>query len=331
MVNRPPTLKRNGELIMSNLTVIKEQEVLGQEFKMYGTFDEPLFLAKNVAEWIDYSKDGKGNYNVSAMLAKVDEDEKVKHFTNLNNSKVGSNTWFLTEDGLYEVLMQSRKPIAKAFKKEVKSILKKLRKGNLSVPSYQIDDDVARATRWIQERQNFEKVALAYKKTSDERNYLAQEVISHEERLGENKNLHTVTLIAGKFGLTANKLNSILVEQKIQYKKGKTYHLYAGYKDKGLAEHVAVTISEDKVIYNLKWTEKGFHFIVRLLRSMDYTTEAPIQNFQTHFNLLSEGYTTESSEVKELSGAVSEMNKVDLNSILTADVVELPMPTKEDK
>lgn len=37
-------------------------------------------------------------------------------FTNLNISKVGSNTWFLTENGLYEVLMQSRKPIAKQFK-----------------------------------------------------------------------------------------------------------------------------------------------------------------------------------------------------------------------
>lgn len=200
-----------------------------------------------------------------------------------------------------------------------------------ALPSYQIDDDVERAMRWIQERQNFEKVAYAYKRTSDERNYLAQEVISHEERLGENKNLHTVSLIAGKFGLTANKLNTILVEQKIQYKKGKTYHLYANYKDKGLAEHVAVTVSQDKVIYNLKWTEKGFHFIVRLLRSMDYTTEAPIQNFQTHFNLLSEGYTTESVEVKELSGAVSEMNKVDLKSLLTTDVIELPLPTKEDK
>ena len=176
-----------------------------------------------------------------------------------------------------------------------------------------------------------EQLVLEVKRTSDERNYLAQEVISHEERLGENKNLHTVTLIAGKFGLTANKLNSILVEQKIQYKKGKTYHLYAGYKDKGLAEHVAVTVSDDKVIYNLKWTEKGFHFIVRLLRSMDYTTEVPIQNFQTHFNLLSEGYTTESTEVKELSGAVEDMNKVDLNALLTADVIELPLPTKEDK
>lgn len=32
--------------------------------------------------------------------------------------------WFLTEDGLYKVLMQSRKPIVNQFKKEVKRIIK---------------------------------------------------------------------------------------------------------------------------------------------------------------------------------------------------------------
>ena len=119
---------------MNQIEIINEQEVLGKEFKVYGSFENPLFLAKDVAEWIDYSKDGKGNYNVSAMLSKVDDDEKIKLNTNLNNVKVGSNTWFLTEDGLYEVLMQSRKPIAKAFKKEVKKILKELRtKGTYTI------------------------------------------------------------------------------------------------------------------------------------------------------------------------------------------------------
>lgn len=113
---------------MSELTLLNEQEVLGKDFRMYGTADNPLFMAKDVAEWIDYSKDGKGNYNVSAMISTVDEDEKQKIFTNLNNTEVGSNTWFLTEDGLYEVLMQSRKPIAKQFKKKAKEILRTLRK-----------------------------------------------------------------------------------------------------------------------------------------------------------------------------------------------------------
>ncbi len=113
---------------MNEIKILNEQEVLGKQFKVYGTAENPLFKASDVAQMIDYSKDGKGNYNVSAMISIVDEDEKQKIFTNLNNNEVGSNTWFLTEDGLYEVLMQSRKPIAKQFKKKVKEILKTIRK-----------------------------------------------------------------------------------------------------------------------------------------------------------------------------------------------------------
>jgi prophage antirepressor-like protein len=58
-------------------------------------------------------------------MKSVDEDEKVKNIVRT----LGGNQemWFLTEDGLYEVLMQSRKPIAKQFKKKVKKLLKDLR------------------------------------------------------------------------------------------------------------------------------------------------------------------------------------------------------------
>lgn len=103
---------------MSNMVVIKETEVLGRIFKVYGTVEEPLFLAKDVAEVIEHS-------NPRMMLKSVDEDEKVVN--NVYTLGGTQETWFLTEDGLYEVLMQSRKPIAKAFKKEVKKILKALR------------------------------------------------------------------------------------------------------------------------------------------------------------------------------------------------------------
>lgn len=125
------------------LQVIKEQEVLGKDFKVYGTTEEPLFLAKDVAEWIDYSyKDArKINRDVSKMLKTVDEDEKSKSTINLggedySHGGIRENTemWFLTEDGLYEVLMQSRKPIAKAFKKEVKKILKQIRQTGGYIP-----------------------------------------------------------------------------------------------------------------------------------------------------------------------------------------------------
>ncbi|MCM3653971.1 hypothetical protein [Metabacillus litoralis] len=39
----------------NELTTIHEQEVLGKVFKIYGDVDSPLFLAKDVAEWIEYS------------------------------------------------------------------------------------------------------------------------------------------------------------------------------------------------------------------------------------------------------------------------------------
>ena len=108
------------------LVVFDERTILGKEFKMYGNIENPLFLAKDVAEWIEHS-------NPSKMLNTVDEDEKVTMVCDVTNSYSTSKSrntqqmLFLTEDGLYEVLMQSRKPIAKQFKKEVKRLLKQMR------------------------------------------------------------------------------------------------------------------------------------------------------------------------------------------------------------
>ena len=112
---------------MSVLQVIEQREILGKQLTMYGNFEEPLFLAKEVANWIDYSES-----NVSKMLSNIDDDEKTTRTIITSGSNYQTQAWFLTEDGLYEVLMQSRKPIAKQFKKEVKTLLKNIRKGMFS-------------------------------------------------------------------------------------------------------------------------------------------------------------------------------------------------------
>ena len=46
-----------------------EVTLMGKTFSVYGTVEEPLFRAKDVAEWIEHS-------DVSVMLRSVDEDEK---------------------------------------------------------------------------------------------------------------------------------------------------------------------------------------------------------------------------------------------------------------
>ena len=52
-----------------NAVVLKQTELLGQQFTVYGTKEEPLFKAQDVAIMIDHS-------NISKMLSLVDDDEK---------------------------------------------------------------------------------------------------------------------------------------------------------------------------------------------------------------------------------------------------------------
>ncbi|TDL30703.1 phage antirepressor Ant [Jeotgalibacillus sp. S-D1] len=115
----------------NQVTVFNEQEVLGKQFRMYGDAKNPLFLAKNVAEWI-------GHTDLSRMVGLVDDEEKLKCI--LYVSGQNREMWFLTEDGLYELLLQSRKPIAKKFKKEVKQILKSIRKHGIYATAETIDN-----------------------------------------------------------------------------------------------------------------------------------------------------------------------------------------------
>ena len=114
-----------------DLTVFEQRDVLGKDFTIYGDLDYPMFLAKDVAEWIEHS-------DVSMMLRSVDENEK--QIQTLFVSGQNRDLWFLTEDGLYEVLMQSRKPIAKEFKKQVKQILRDIRQRGLYVTDVALEN-----------------------------------------------------------------------------------------------------------------------------------------------------------------------------------------------
>ena len=105
------------------MKLLRTENVLGKELNVYKDKGEYYFLAKDVAEWIEYDKT-----SVNKMLNTVDENEKLNGTIFLSGQN--REMWFLTEDGLYEVLMQSRKPIAKQFKKQVKLLLKEYRLKN---------------------------------------------------------------------------------------------------------------------------------------------------------------------------------------------------------
>ena len=175
------------------MQVIDKTEILEHEVITYGDLENPLFLAKDVANWIEHS-------DVSKMIRNVDDDEKVKN----NNPTLGGQQemWFLTEDGLYEVLMQSRKPIAKQFKKKVKKLLKDLRL-NKSNPYANMSKELQAILIVDQKQQELEKKIL---------NIEDKMTVNYElaENLRSAINIRAVELLGGKDAEAYKKLNKKL-------------------------------------------------------------------------------------------------------------------------
>lgn len=63
------------------LTLLEEQQFLDKTIRVFGTVQDPLFLARDVAEWLDYSKNKDGSYKVDMLLKSVDTDEKINIMT----------------------------------------------------------------------------------------------------------------------------------------------------------------------------------------------------------------------------------------------------------
>lgn len=114
----------------NQISVLKQTELCGQQFMVYGSAQEPLFVASDVATMLNHP-------NTSELVKLVDDDEKLT--STILRSGQNREVWMLTENGLYEVLMQSRKPIAKQFKKGVKAILKEIRKNGGYIATTQED------------------------------------------------------------------------------------------------------------------------------------------------------------------------------------------------
>ena len=232
---------------MNELKVLNEQEVLGKQFRVYGTAEEPLFLAKDVAEWIEYDTS-----SVNKMITNVDDDEKVRK----NVPTLGGiqEAWFLTEDGFYEVLMQSRKPIAKQFKKEVKEILKTIRKHGIYATDNVIDNILNNPDFGIELLTKL-KEERAARVEAERKNAILMHV---------NKT-YTITEIAKELGLkSAMQLNRILAEKKIQYQVNGTWLMYSNYSDCGYEEIKQEVLDSGKVIYHRRITQMGREFILGL-------------------------------------------------------------------
>ena len=94
-----------------------------------------------------------------------------------------------------------------------------------------------------------------------------EEKIALEYRVNNlvhSKKLYTTTEIAKELGFkSANALNNILEEDKIQYKVNGTWVLCSKYSDKEYVSIKQTELDNGKIIYDRKWTGIGRDFLIR--------------------------------------------------------------------
>jgi prophage antirepressor-like protein len=259
----------NGGKFMNQLQLIDERKVLGKSFKIYGTPEEPLFLAKDVAEWIEYDKS-----SINKLVNKVEDDEKVRKIVPTLGGE--QEMWLLTEDGLYEVLMQSRKPIAKKFKKKAKKILKDIRKQGIYATEDMIEkmlnDPDTMITALKKLKTEREKVAVLTEKVEEQDKKL--ELFRNLQRLNEMLRASDIGMY---YGITAKEFNRIMqnagVIKKVDnnfYGRNSYYVMTAKYSHTRYCQVITDTLKNGMKIKTNVWLPESLEFIDTIMQEYGY-------------------------------------------------------------
>ena len=266
----------------TQISIIEKSAISGKEIDVYGTIEEPLFRAKDVADWIAHS-------DVHKMIAAVDEDEKVRKII----PTLGGNqeVWMLTENGLYEVLMLSRKKEAKLFKKGVKKVLHEIRTKGGYIATRQDDSPemiMARALKIADEtikrnKERLKELELTTQKQAQEievkdaqiteLNTAVSEMqpkVSYVDTILQCKDTVQTSIIAQDYGKTAKAFNILLRNFGIQRKIGTTWVLYAKHISNGYVQSKTFKYrhkdgTEGARTYS-EWTQRGRLFLYDTLK-----------------------------------------------------------------
>ncbi len=217
---------------------------------------EPWFVGKDVADVLGYK-----NQN-DALSKHVDGEDKD---TIAIRDSIGRNrnTPIINESGLYSLVLSSKLPSAKKFKRWVTSeVLPALRKtGQYQVKELSGSELMAKALIEAQ------SVLAAKDKVIEEMKPKA----SYYDVILNCKGLLATSVIAKDYGWSAIRLNEYLHKKGIQFKQGKTWLLYQKYATEGYAstkthEHLGNDGTNHANVHTY-WTQKGRRFIYDLLKN----------------------------------------------------------------
>lgn len=251
---------------MSELQIFKNAEF--GSVRTLTINDEPYFVAKDVAEILGYSNPRK------AIIDHVDEEDKTDGVTIRDSIGREQTPVLINESGLYSLILSSKMPNAKKFKRWVTSeVLPAIRRHGI----YAIDEVLNNPDMLI--------AALTELKAEREKTKLLTETVAvQKQQISEMKpkasyydvvlnckDLVAISVIAKDYGWSANRMNQYLHKKSVQYKQGNIWLLYQKYAKMGYTHTKTHNYVGNSGTLHTKphtyWTQAGRLFIYGLLKA----------------------------------------------------------------
>lgn len=243
---------------MTDLQIFKN-DTFGQ-VRILEKDNELWFVAKDVCDCLEIK-------NTTDALKRLDNDERSR----FNLGRQGE-TNIVNEYGLYNLVLSSRKPEAKEFKRWIThDVIPQIRKtGTYSMNIPKSLPEALRAYANEVESHNATKAIVAQQ---EQQIAEFKPVKDYVDKILSSKSCLTITQIAADYGMSAQELNKILHEAGLQRKVGDQWILYKQHMSKGFTKSETFTFcrSDGRLDSKIttKWTQKGRLEIHNILSNLD--------------------------------------------------------------
>lgn len=234
----------------------------GSEVRTLTVDGNPYFVGKDVAEILGYKN------TKDALLKHVDDDDKLG--SQIATSGQRRLMTVINESGLYSLILSSKLPDAKKFKRWVTSeVLPAIRKHGGYLTDAKMKEALLNPDTIITLATQLKREKEARLMAEQRANELSTKA-DYCDVILANKSLVTITQIAKDYGMSGKAMNQLLHEKGVIYKQGSIWVLYAKYQKTGWTQSETKMITTrdgmEKAVLNTKWTQKGRLGLYELLK-----------------------------------------------------------------
>ena len=248
----------------NKLEIFKSEEF--GEIRSITIKNEPYFVGKDIAEILKYTNPQK------ALRDHVDAEDKTVNDSFTVN---GTRGILINESGLYSLIMSSKLPIARKFKRWITNeVLPSIRKngGYIQGQEELSDDELISKALLVANRKIEEKNKILIEKEAEIKQLKPK--AKYCDLILQSPSTITVTSIAKDYGMSGIAFNQLLHELGIQYKQSQQWFLFAKYQKQGYTHGKTTQFYRNNgtVDYkiNTEWTQKGRLFLYNKLKENGY-------------------------------------------------------------